>query len=352
MNGLIKIEDIRGKYVFWDIDGTLAPYRFNDQIYIDNNKLLSDEFNDDCFFYREPSKHMINVLKECQSKKNIIISCAKSQREINNKRIWLNMWFFEIDDMYLIPETQNKYEIIINYCSTHNINIEDTIFVDDNIMNLIEAEKHGIKSYHISSFLDWNFQKKPEFLIEYKIDKETLKIKLIDTLCKHVFDTDGIYDKEKKANKFLETSKSINYNLCLLNSYVGQIKDFKYEIDKILRLEKDRKEHPVTLIKVKSSDNIYYWCDDFYSSIINFRQKGLCVHLKDIPFCIIDLTESIPKLFIKCDSFDYSDKNINYIIKDAKSKQYWMNNKEILDINYTMKNFLNDNFMFYAHEND
>lgn len=30
--GSIRKSDLEGKYVFWDIDGTLAPYRFNDHV--------------------------------------------------------------------------------------------------------------------------------------------------------------------------------------------------------------------------------------------------------------------------------------------------------------------------------
>lgn len=29
--GSVTKNDLENKYVFWDIDGTLAPYRFNDQ---------------------------------------------------------------------------------------------------------------------------------------------------------------------------------------------------------------------------------------------------------------------------------------------------------------------------------
>lgn len=28
----VKVENLRDKYVFWDIDGTLAPYRFNNHV--------------------------------------------------------------------------------------------------------------------------------------------------------------------------------------------------------------------------------------------------------------------------------------------------------------------------------
>lgn len=32
INGSVEIKDLENKYVFWDIDGTLAPYRFNDHV--------------------------------------------------------------------------------------------------------------------------------------------------------------------------------------------------------------------------------------------------------------------------------------------------------------------------------
>lgn len=31
-NGSISVEETRGKYIFWDLDGTLAPYRFNNHV--------------------------------------------------------------------------------------------------------------------------------------------------------------------------------------------------------------------------------------------------------------------------------------------------------------------------------
>lgn len=31
-NGSISIKDTMGKIIFWDLDGTLAPYRFNGHV--------------------------------------------------------------------------------------------------------------------------------------------------------------------------------------------------------------------------------------------------------------------------------------------------------------------------------
>lgn len=32
INGSCTKSDLENKYIFWDIDGTLAPYRFNDHV--------------------------------------------------------------------------------------------------------------------------------------------------------------------------------------------------------------------------------------------------------------------------------------------------------------------------------
>lgn len=32
INGMIEKSDLENKYVFWDIDGTLAAYRFNGHV--------------------------------------------------------------------------------------------------------------------------------------------------------------------------------------------------------------------------------------------------------------------------------------------------------------------------------
>lgn len=67
---------LRDKYVFWDIDGTLAPYRFNDHVSdpdgTDNGMSLR-EIEDDIFLTREPSKHMQEVVNTCGAKKHIIM---------------------------------------------------------------------------------------------------------------------------------------------------------------------------------------------------------------------------------------------------------------------------------------
>lgn len=52
-------------------------------------------------------------------------------------------------------EDESKADTILCYCKEQNIDVKEVIFVDDTLLYLREAERKGITSYHISSFLDW-----------------------------------------------------------------------------------------------------------------------------------------------------------------------------------------------------
>lgn len=71
-NGTITDDVLKDKIVFWDIDGTLASYRFNGHVSSsdgsDNGKSL-DEINEGIFLKRVPSRFMQNVLKSLDVKK-------------------------------------------------------------------------------------------------------------------------------------------------------------------------------------------------------------------------------------------------------------------------------------------
>lgn len=56
--GNVRKSDLENKYVFWDIDGTLASYRFNDHV-LDpegtNNGMSLKEISEHIFLTRKPS---------------------------------------------------------------------------------------------------------------------------------------------------------------------------------------------------------------------------------------------------------------------------------------------------------
>lgn len=161
MNENAQIKDLENKYVFWDIDGILAPYRFNNHVADPNgtnNGMSLKEIEDGVFLTRKPSKHMQNVLGTCNAKENIVMGHCQVKKEMEDKQPWLDKYYPMIKERLLVYEDKSKADTILQYCKTHNIDLKDVVYVDDVISFLREAERKGIKSYHISSFLDWDYQ--------------------------------------------------------------------------------------------------------------------------------------------------------------------------------------------------
>ena len=157
---MISKNDLRDKYVFFDIDGTLAAYRFNNHVgepvVTDNGMNISD-LSDGIFLKREPSKFIQKVVLDIKdvAREIICLSYCVSDRERVDKNLWLDKYYPMIKRRFLIDLDKNKAETILKYCSDNNILLDDVVFIDDVLDYLREAERLGIKSYHISSFLDY-----------------------------------------------------------------------------------------------------------------------------------------------------------------------------------------------------
>lgn len=102
---------------------------------------------------------MIKVVHSCGARRNFIMGHWQVQQEVDDKQLWLDKYFPIIrrQDRILIFENISKADSIIEYCAEHRIDLKDVVYVDDVIAFLMEAEQKGIKSYHISSFLDWDY---------------------------------------------------------------------------------------------------------------------------------------------------------------------------------------------------
>ena len=80
-----------------------------------------------------------------------------TEKEMQDKGIWLAKNYPMISEHLFLSRDKSKTTAILKYCNEHNINLKDVIFVDDIIPILIEAEREGSRSFHISSFLDWEY---------------------------------------------------------------------------------------------------------------------------------------------------------------------------------------------------
>lgn len=107
------------------------------------------------FLVQETIEAYARVLNTCGAKKNIIMGHYAYHQEVLDKKKWLKEYYPMIDDVILTHQDIPKYKSIINYCSENNILLKDILFVDDTTPYLQMAEKLGISSWHISSFLDW-----------------------------------------------------------------------------------------------------------------------------------------------------------------------------------------------------
>lgn len=160
-SGNITVNDTKGKVIFWDIDGTLAPFRLNNSMNFlkdKNSPEVTKAAEDGLFLKRPPSKFMQKVISECGARKNIVIGQYVLEQEIDQKPEWLKMHFPQIEESYFMDTKSSKVDAILGYCLKYNIPLRDVLFVDDVVPFLQEAEFAGIESWHISSFLDWNYQ--------------------------------------------------------------------------------------------------------------------------------------------------------------------------------------------------
>lgn len=151
LSGSVTVKDTKGKYVFWDVDGVLAPFRFDDCVWFTHESVL----NKDLFRLREPSRFMQKVVRFDESKKDIVLGHCRADKEIDDKNVWLDNFYPSITERIFIPDTWSKADIILDYCKKYHINLDDVIFIDDTHSIIQEAEQRGIKSYHISSFMDF-----------------------------------------------------------------------------------------------------------------------------------------------------------------------------------------------------
>lgn len=157
-DGFISRETLRDKAVFWDIDGTLAPYRFNNHITAednDNNGMSIKEIEEGIFLNRKPSRLMQNILNDTSIARNVVMGHCINNKEITDKNKWLDIYYPIIQDRIFVDYRVSKADSIIEYCNKNSIDLKDVIFVDDIIKYLREAEKKGIEAWHISSFLDF-----------------------------------------------------------------------------------------------------------------------------------------------------------------------------------------------------
>lgn len=155
------LEKLKGKYVFFDVDGTLSEYRYRDKIYGGRCpelgcQTLNDFLFSDLFVKARPLKTMQKIISQLDSDKIFILGTVVCNNEVNQKYIWLEKFFpnFKKENIIFISSTMLKPEVIIEYSKKYSLNLSDVVFVDDRLDVLRKAEELGITAYHPSSFIE------------------------------------------------------------------------------------------------------------------------------------------------------------------------------------------------------
>lgn len=155
------LENLKEKYVFFDVDGTLSEYRFKDELYGGRCpelgcQSLEDLLFSNLFLNARPLKTMQNVISNLDSEKVFVLGTIVTNNEINQKYKWIEENYPSIkkENIIFISSTMLKPDVIIEYAKKLNINVSDTAFVDDRLDVLRKAEELGIVAYHPSSFTE------------------------------------------------------------------------------------------------------------------------------------------------------------------------------------------------------
>ena len=92
------IEKLKEKYVFFDIDGTLSEYRYNDRLYGGECpelgcQSLEDLLFNDLYYRARPLKTMQKIIEKLDSDKIFILGAVTTNTEIEQKYKWLAKYY-------------------------------------------------------------------------------------------------------------------------------------------------------------------------------------------------------------------------------------------------------------------
>lgn len=184
MKNMIKA--LKGKYIFVNIDGTLAEYRFNNHVSANDgtgNGQTMEEIENHIFLKSRPLKSVIKTLEKAKYNGIWICGALASPVELIDKIEWLKKECEHIEfngEFWWVPEEywkdfceyfhtkeeENYMNTMYgqihrgskndtwNWIKEHNLmGLDNTVFIDDRLEYVKYAEEHGVTAYHISSFI-------------------------------------------------------------------------------------------------------------------------------------------------------------------------------------------------------
>ena len=153
------IEKLKDKYVFFDVDGTLAEYRYNDRVNGGNDwggQTWEDLFFGNVFVSNRPLKTMVKLIEQLDPDRVFVLGAITTNHEIDEKYEWFEKYYPTIkrENVIFVAHPSIKVIALEEYSKKLNIPKEDIVFIDDKLDTLRQTEEAGFTSYHTTSFME------------------------------------------------------------------------------------------------------------------------------------------------------------------------------------------------------
>lgn len=153
------LEKLKDKYVFFDVDGTLAEYRYNDHVSGGNDwggQTWEELFFGNVFVNNRPLKTMVHLIEKLDANKIFVLGVITTNHEIDEKYEWFAKYYPSIkrENIIFVADSSLKLIALEQYAKKLNISKEDIVFIDDKHATIRQTEEAGFKSYHVTSFVE------------------------------------------------------------------------------------------------------------------------------------------------------------------------------------------------------
>lgn len=143
-------------YIFFDIDGVLAPYEFGSS----NHRVSDDVWNQwlkervDIYGGLSKSKILYNFIHEKGTRKVYVCSRAREEEKENKKKFVVNKYGIPEDHIFFVDTKEQKLSFLKDFCRDNHIDECDVAIVDDAVDTLdLIADNGDFCTVHVSSFL-------------------------------------------------------------------------------------------------------------------------------------------------------------------------------------------------------
>lgn len=153
------IEKLKDKYVFFDVDGTLSEYRYNDHVSGGNargGQTYEELFFGDVFIKNRPLKVMQRIVEQLNPDKMFVLGAITTSHELLEKFKWLPKHYPNIKQEHYVFVGASDMKVIAleKYSEKLNIKKSDIVLIDDKHATIRAVEEAGFIAYHPTSFIE------------------------------------------------------------------------------------------------------------------------------------------------------------------------------------------------------